>query len=356
MRTRRVIRGVTLAVVLVLAVGVVRLASQKHVTLVVDGRPVAIATTSANVNQLLVGEGIELTSSMRVEPPPTTELADGMTVVVSPAPGAPGAAASLDASGVGVWVVDGASGHGAASAVRLAEPSLFASNVGTSPVVFARVVVSGKVHDVLTNAATAGELLSAMGIHADANDRVYPSPRTPLISWSWVRFDRVHSVRVQRRTTIPFATRTTYSEALAPGAVQIVRRGAVGVAIVTTRVERIDGEPLVRRLTREVRRAPVEQIRIVGAARSAGGWTGSGTESGQATWYDPPWSGLTAAHPWLPFGTRVTVTDTATGRSVVVVINDRGPFAPGRIIDLSPEAFQVLSPLGRGVLDVRLRW
>jgi rare lipoprotein A len=277
-------------------------------------------------------------------------------VVVSPAPGAPGAAASSDATGVGVWVVDGASGHGAASAAGLAERSLSVSNVGSSPVVFARVVVSGKVHDVLTNAATAGELLSAMGIHADGNDRVYPSLQAPLISSSWVRFDRVRSVKARRRTTIPFTTSTTFSEALAPGAVRIVRRGTVGLAIVTARVERIDGEVLVRRLTRDVRRPPVEEIRIVGAARTGSGWTGSGTQTGQATWYDPPWSGLTAAHPWLPFGTRVTVTDAATGRSVVVVINDRGPFAPGRIIDLSPEAFQVLSPLGRGVLDVRLSW
>ena len=60
--------------------------------------------------------------------------------------------------------------------------------------------------------------------------------------------------------------------------------------------------------------------------------------------------------PWIPFGTHVTVTDLATGRTVIVVIDDRGPFSPGRIIDLSPEAFSVLSPLGRGVLDVRLSW
>jgi rare lipoprotein A (peptidoglycan hydrolase) len=39
-----------------------------------------------------------------------------------------------------------------------------------------------------------------------------------------------------------------------------------------------------------------------------------------------------------------------------VVIDDRGPFGPGRIIDLSPEAFAQLSPLGRGVLDVELNW
>ena len=50
------------------------------------------------------------------------------------------------------------------------------------------------------------------------------------------------------------------------------------------------------------------------------------------------------------------VTDLATGRSVTVVIDDRGPFAPGRVIDLSPEAFAALSPLGHGVLYVALSW
>jgi len=79
-------------------------------------------------------------------------------------------------------------------------------------------------------------------------------------------------------------------------------------------------------------------------------------QTGHATWYDPPWSGLTAAHPTLPFGTLVTVTDDETGRSVTVTINDRGPFGPGRVIDLSPEAFAVLQPLGAGVLDVQLSW
>jgi rare lipoprotein A len=83
--------------------------------------------------------------------------------------------------------------------------------------------------------------------------------------------------------------------------------------------------------------------------------TASGTEVGEASWYDAPGSDYTAAHPWLPFGTHVTVTNLATGESVVVVINDRGPFG-GRIIDLSPEAFSALAPLGAGVMQVRLTW
>jgi hypothetical protein len=51
---------------------------------------------------------------------------------------------------------------------------------------------------------------------------------------------------------------------------------------------------------------------------------------------------LTAAHPSLPFGTKVRVTNKHTGRSVVVRINDRGPFVKGRVIDLSPAAAKAI--------------
>jgi rare lipoprotein A len=53
-------------------------------------------------------------------------------------------------------------------------------------------------------------------------------------------------------------------------------------------------------------------------------------------------SGLTAAHRTLPFGTHVRVTNKSNGRSVVVRINDRGPFVRGRIIDLTPAAARAL--------------
>jgi peptidoglycan lytic transglycosylase len=63
-------------------------------------------------------------------------------------------------------------------------------------------------------------------------------------------------------------------------------------------------------------------------------------------------SGLTAAHRTLPFGTRVRVTNRATGRSVAVRINDRGPFVAGRIIDLTPAAAQALGFSGLAHVSV----
>lgn len=79
---------------------------------------------------------------------------------------------------------------------------------------------------------------------------------------------------------------------------------------------------------------------------------GRTTASGEV--YDP--TALTAAHPSLPFGTRVRVTNLGNHRSVVVRINDRGPYAGRRVIDLTPRAAEAIGiprlALGRVRLDV----
>jgi rare lipoprotein A len=63
---------------------------------------------------------------------------------------------------------------------------------------------------------------------------------------------------------------------------------------------------------------------------------------------------LTAAHPSLPFGTRLRVTNVATGRSVTVRVNDRGPFVQGRVVDVSYAAAETLGMVGRGTAKVKL--
>jgi len=63
---------------------------------------------------------------------------------------------------------------------------------------------------------------------------------------------------------------------------------------------------------------------------------------------------LTAAHPTLPLGTYVKVTNLRNGRAVVVRVNDRGPVVEGRIIDLSYEAARVLHLEHQGIQTVRL--
>lgn len=93
--------------------------------------------------------------------------------------------------------------------------------------------------------------------------------------------------------------------------------------------------------------------------------SGLGSNPGYASWYGEPQmtaSGerfdkhaLTAAHRTLPFGTRVRVTNTRNGRSVVVRINDRGPYGPRRrVIDVSEAAARKLEMIDDGVVPVTL--
>ncbi len=90
-------------------------------------------------------------------------------------------------------------------------------------------------------------------------------------------------------------------------------------------------------------------------------------ERGIASWYGPRFHGrltangerynmndLTAAHPSLPFNTKVGVRNTRTGREVVVRINDRGPFSKNRIIDLSYGAAREVGVVAQGTASVEL--
>ena len=63
---------------------------------------------------------------------------------------------------------------------------------------------------------------------------------------------------------------------------------------------------------------------------------------------------LTAAHPSLPFCTKLRVTDVSSGRFVTVRVNDRGPFVRGRVVDISPSAAEALGMVDKGLANVRL--
>jgi len=90
-------------------------------------------------------------------------------------------------------------------------------------------------------------------------------------------------------------------------------------------------------------------------------------EEGYASWYGPGFNGkktsngevydmhaMTAAHKTLPLGTAVKVTRTDTGKSIIVRLNDRGPFVGGRVIDLSHSAAHALGMIGSGTAPVRI--
>lgn len=90
-------------------------------------------------------------------------------------------------------------------------------------------------------------------------------------------------------------------------------------------------------------------------------------QKGKASWYGPGFHGrktasgerfnqhaLTAAHRRLPLGTRATVVNMANGKSIEVEINDRGPYVPGRILDVSKEVAERLGMRKAGTAPIRL--
>ena len=115
--------------------------------------------------------------------------------------------------------------------------------------------------------------------------------------------------------------------------------------------------------------ALVIAVAACGAKTAPQSMTPSGkAQRGLASWYGPKFHGrttangerynmmdLTAAHKTLPFGTFVHVTNRANNKTIVVRINDRGPFVRGRILDLSYAAAKVIGASSTGVVDVEVR-
>jgi rare lipoprotein A len=105
----------------------------------------------------------------------------------------------------------------------------------------------------------------------------------------------------------------------------------------------------------------------MGPPLRAGGAAAGAQQEGLASWYGAPYhgratasgerydeEGLTAAHRALPFGTLIRVTNLANGRSLVLRVNDRGPYEPERIVDVTRRAARELGFLGAGSARVRL--
>jgi rare lipoprotein A len=107
--------------------------------------------------------------------------------------------------------------------------------------------------------------------------------------------------------------------------------------------------------------APVSRPKVTPPA------VGGSTQTGRASWYGQAhhsqmtasgerfdMHALTAAHPTLPFGTRLRVVNLDNDRAVDVRVNDRGPVVPGRILDLSYAAARALGAIGPGLIPIRL--
>ncbi|UPJ53706.1 septal ring lytic transglycosylase RlpA family protein [Bradyrhizobium sp. 200] len=114
--------------------------------------------------------------------------------------------------------------------------------------------------------------------------------------------------------------------------------------------------PMIRRVTAVRKQKTFAARRDAGGTKTAAHGVASFYTEGTKTASGEKFNTLdmTAAHPTLPFGTKLRVTNVASGQSVTVRVNDRGPYVRGRVVDVSYSAADALGMVGKGVAKVKL--
>ncbi len=211
-----------------------------------------------------------------------------------------------------------------------------------------RIDVDGNESICETYAQNVREALSQCGVaHDEDSDEIVPTVQTSVFDDMTISVSHIASKDEVREIDTPFRTITRSDKSIPFGVKKVVEKGVLGRVRVTERVTYKGGKEIAREeVARDVVADPKDEIVVIGQKVKLGK-----KHTGQASWY--AYKGCNcAANPWLPKGSYVKVTNRANGKSVIVRINDRGPFVPGRIIDLDVTAFKKIASKGAGVIDV----
>lgn len=350
------------AVVAVLSVSAIAYgALEKHVTVRVDDQSIRMRTFAGTVAEALERAHVKLGDGDVVTPDLTTNVREGLLIEVRRAKPITlllnGRPREVIVTARTVEEVIEELGLRTSMADYVGSPRDAAVTPGMTLVyreaVGIRVIHDGITDTVITNAATIRDVLAELGVALVGRDEVWPTLDAPPTRGMVVKVLRV-GTRVETTTrSIPYPTQYRYDKSMESGKRAVRQSGQNGARQVTQEVTYKDGKAVTRKvIASKVVRKPVPKIVAVGSGPKC--ICTNGTQSGKGTWYGAP--SMTAAHPTLPFGTVVRVTNLENGRSVNVTIRDRGPWGDGRIIDLSKDAFAKLAPLSEGVIPVRIRW
>jgi len=152
-----------------------------------------------------------------------------------------------------------------------------------------------------------------------------------------------------KKLDIDYKTISNEDDSLGWRVKKVTKKGEKGQKEVKYKIVYNDGKEISRKVIESnVVKDPIDEVVTQGTLVKVGK-----VHTGAASWY--AWTGtMAAANPWLPMGSYVRVTNKANGKQVIVKINDRGPFGPGRIIDLDKVAFAQIAPIGAGVVDIKM--
>ena len=236
-------------------------------------------------------------------------------------------------------------------------------------------------------AGTVGDALTTAEVTPDEDDVVTPAADTSLTDGLAIAYTNVEKRTTTKEEAVPFEKKEEKSSDLEEGKAKVATEGVDGVKTQNFVEVYHNGTLVSSELQDEqVTKEPVAQVTKVGTKKAekssdsgGSGSGGSGSGSGgsgsgggdlspaegnscQASYY---WQGqttasgerfnpndLTAAHKTLPLGSKVKVTNPSSGKTVVVRINDRGPYVGGRCLDLSKAAMETIGGTSSGVITV----
>jgi uncharacterized protein YabE (DUF348 family) len=209
--------------------------------------------------------------------------------------------------------------------------------------------IDGGKKDVTSFTLSVGDMLFDAGTNLRDEDLVTPARESFLKDGATIAVTRVDIKEETTEKKIAYETVEKEDDELSFRKRIVTQKGVSGVRAYRYRVAYHDGKEVSRKLLgSEVTKDPMKEIVTQGTYVKLGK-----AHTGGASWY--AWTGtMAAANPWLPMGSYVKVTNTDNGKSVIVKINDRGPFAPGRIIDLDKVAFAKIASIGAGVINVKM--
>ncbi len=344
----------------------------KDVSIRVDGTTRVQTTTGATVRDALRDAGVKVRSNDRVTPGLAEPLRAGQKITIARA-----VPMTVEIDGVTTNVRTAATTTTELSRQLGLDPELVSRSRTLVPgqaVVFrtphtVSVKVDGSTMIVDSPARVVSELLADEGVVVSPFDLVTPPPDTVIETGTAVSVVRVVGQLETSSVVVPVVTQRRKDPSLPVGQTRVMQAGAPGKLEITTRLITHDGL-LARRETVSTVVSSLMQPKVIAvgskaptrttsapsvpAAPGAGAVTYTSSESGKATWYD--FTAGTCAHRTLPMGTTVRVTNLATGGSTTCRVADRGPFADGRILDLSRDVFERLAPGSKGVIPVSAEW
>lgn len=211
------------------------------------------------------------------------------------------------------------------------------------------VNVENQKQEVRVLGETSEAILEETGIPFDEDDLITPSRGTTVASGETIILTKVEVREETKEVAIPYTTKEKEDDELSWRKRIVQVKGVDGIKRTTYRVSYHNGKEVARKMiSAEVVEDPIAEVVTQGTYVKVGK-----SHRGAASWY--AYTGtMAAANPWLPLGSYVRVTNLDNEKSVIVKINDRGPFAPGRIIDLDKVAFQQIASLGAGVINVKM--